>query len=103
MTTPLISLPTHASRRGWVVLTALLLIAVMDVISRPAGNSIWPPGPVFWGLLAVLIYLMIGALVTGRANPLIAAIGADGRLSTSKFQFFLWTGVVVFTYVWIFA
>lgn len=56
----------------------------------------------FFAYLALAAFYWISVLVTGSANPLHIAMGADGRLSTSKFQFFVWTGVVVFVYVLLF-
>ena len=53
--------------------------------------------PYFWGVLALLLYLAIGT-VAGKYGVLGAFRGEDGRLSSSKFQFFFWTGIVVFTY-----
>lgn len=53
------------------------------------------------GAALVLFYLLAGW--AGRNadkswNPLQVCIGTDGRLSSSKFQFFLWTIVALFTY-----
>ena len=48
-------------------------------------------------LVVVGVYLFISAVVT-RGQFLDIIMGADGRPSASKFQFFLWTGVVFFTY-----
>lgn len=53
-------------------------------------------------LVVVGVYLFISAVVT-RGQFLDIIMGADGRPSTSKFQFFLWTGVVIFTYVLIYG
>ncbi len=56
------------------------------------------------GLAFLLIYLALASLLTRkRAGFLTAAIGEDGRYSTSKFQFLVWTGVVVFAYAALFA
>ena len=61
------------------------------------------PHSYFFAYLALAAFYWISVLVTGSANPLHIAMGADGRLSTSKFQFLVWTGVVVFVYVFLFA
>lgn len=53
-------------------------------------------------LVVVAFYLTISAIVTGGKFANIIT-GVDGRTSTSKFQFFLWTAVVLFTYVLIYA
>jgi hypothetical protein len=42
-------------------------------------------------------------MLSGNWNPFKLIEGADGRPSTSKFQFFLWTVVVVFGYTAIYA
>src|SRR6202035_4593072 len=49
-------------------------------------------------LTLLLLYLLLGSL-TRRWNPLAFSIGAHGRLSSSKLQFFLWTVVALFAYV----
>ncbi|MDB5072453.1 MAG: hypothetical protein JWM87_3564 [Candidatus Eremiobacteraeota bacterium] len=48
----------------------------------------------------VLIILIVIAyvLLNDSANPLRLALGEDGRLSTSKFQFLLWTVPVIFVF-----
>lgn len=64
-----------------------------------AGSEIWA---FVAALVVVVIYLGISGIIA-RGNPLTLVMGADGRPSTSKFQFFLWTGVVLFTYVLIYG
>jgi hypothetical protein len=54
--------------------------------------------PFFYANLALSAFYWTSVVVTGKANPLHLVMGADGRLSTSKFQFFVWTAVVVFVY-----
>ena len=56
-----------------------------------------PDNPYFWGALALAAYLAIGSMA-GQYGVLGAFRGEDGRLSSSKFQFFFWTGIVVFAY-----
>ena len=58
-----------------------------------------------WKLLAVLIGLaVLGALylvtwiTSGQPNPWKLVQGADGAASTSKFQWFLWIIVILFSY-----
>jgi len=46
-----------------------------------------------------LLYVVLG----GSGNPRKLVEGADGRPSTSKFQWFLWTVVVIFSYVAVYA
>jgi hypothetical protein len=52
--------------------------------------------------LALLALLYVVASIVGHSwNPLKVAEGADGQLSTSKFQWFLWLVVVLFSYVFL--
>ncbi|HLY02228.1 MAG TPA: kelch repeat-containing protein [Candidatus Cybelea sp.] len=56
--------------------------------------------PYLAGIGGVIVYAVVGALAGSKSGGLLGAIrGEDGRLSSSKFQFFLWTGVVVFSWV----
>ncbi len=50
----------------------------------------------------VLLWLVYRTL-SGTWNPLRVVYGADGRPSTSKLQFWLWTIVVLFSYVALYA
>lgn len=60
--------------------------------------------PYIVGVVGVIIYGAIAGLAgPGNAALLGAVRGEDGRLSTSKFQFFLWTGVVIFVWVALFV
>jgi len=57
---------------------------------------------VLLGLAALaLFWFTVGAAT--KWNPMQLIMGEDGALSTSKFQFLLWTAVVVFSYVTLFA
>jgi hypothetical protein len=60
-------------------------------------------GPYAWALGALALLWVVFGLVTRGGNPLRLVVGADGRPSTSKLQWFLWTVVVVFSYVAIYA
>src|ERR1700737_4196496 len=50
------------------------------------------------GILAVAAYLVL-AYFAGNKHITKCFEGADGRPSTSKFQFFVWTGAIIFGYV----
>ena len=52
--------------------------------------------PLWVALLFVALLYAAYARVTGRWNLTVLAIGADGKLSTSKFQFLLWTCPVLY-------
>ncbi|MEA3294081.1 MAG: hypothetical protein U9P81_03775 [Euryarchaeota archaeon] len=45
-----------------------------------------------------IVVLLLIWILTGRKNPRKLFEGADGRPSTSKFQWFLWTVVIIFSY-----
>lgn len=55
-------------------------------------------GPLDAGVFIAVLYILF-VIVTKRINPLWMAIGDDGRLSSSKLQFFVWTAVTIYTYV----
>jgi hypothetical protein len=60
--------------------------------------------PYLLGVVGVIVYGAISGLAGPKSGGVLGAIrGEDGRLSTSKFQFFLWTGVVIFVWVAIFV
>jgi hypothetical protein len=88
---------------------ALLCILAIVVAGIFFGLSVWnrpgvwnaPEG--LYALLAVVAFYGICLGVSGFVNPLRLAIGADGALSASKFQFLVWNAAVIFSYVWIFA
>jgi IPT/TIG domain-containing protein len=90
------------------VIAAIIIVAYVGSLPTVRVGSVfafvpqrWWPGSLFWAYMSVLLYLSIACIVTRSVNPLQAVVGADGRLSTSKFQFFLWTGIALFTFVWI--
>jgi hypothetical protein len=51
----------------------------------------------------LLLLWILYWLATQRWNPLAVVVGADGRPSTSKLQFWLWTLVALFSYVALYA
>lgn len=55
-------------------------------------------GAILAGLGAAIVYLMLCLAVAGP-HPLKLIEGSDGRLSTSKAQWFVWTLAVAFAYV----
>jgi hypothetical protein len=93
----------HRGRAAPLVTTAAVVLAVAIAYLQWGPSPIPTLPPVFYGLLAVLVMYALSAWITGSASPFQAAMGADGRLSTSKFQFLLWTWVVVFVYAWFYA
>src|SRR6185295_9844507 len=54
-------------------------------------------------LAFLVLFWIIYRLLTGTWNPFKVVCGADGRPSTSKLQFWLWTIVVLFSYVALYA
>jgi hypothetical protein len=64
------------------------------------------PGSPYWGwfgVLTVFALWFLSATLTNDWNPFALAIGADNRLSTSKFQVWLWTAAVGFVYMMVYA
>jgi len=62
--------------------------------------SVWNwVSPYAWGLLAIGSVYVIGGVLGGAWNPLKLVEGADGRPSTSKFQWLFWTVIVLYSYV----
>jgi IPT/TIG domain len=91
-----------ASPLAWpVVGAAVLAVAIIWLLWRELLGT--PPPSVSYGYVAVFLLYVLSVWITGRLGPLHAAMGADGRLSTSKFQFLAWTAVVVFSYAWLYA
>lgn len=56
-----------------------------------------------FGFIVLLVFWLLYRILTGKWNPWKLVEGADGRPSTSKFQWFLWTVVVIFSYTTIFV
>jgi hypothetical protein len=75
------------------------LIALID----GAIPAVLRPQPVFWAWISVFVYLYLASIASRKSNPLYVVLGEDGLLSASKFQFFLWTGITLFAFVWIVA
>lgn len=61
------------------------------------------PVPFLIGLAFLFVLWLLYAAITGNWNPLKIIEGADGRPSTSKLQFFLWTAVALFSYAALYA
>jgi hypothetical protein len=59
--------------------------------------------PYFYGILTLLVIWLFYGLCSQKWNPLRLVIGEDGRASSSKFQFFLWTCMIIFGYVAIYS
>ncbi|MCB0713264.1 MAG: IPT/TIG domain-containing protein [Ignavibacteriae bacterium] len=55
------------------------------------------------GLLVLLLFWVFYRILLGTWSPSLLIDGEDGKASTSKFQWFLWTIVVIFCFVVIFA
>lgn len=54
-------------------------------------------------MLALIVLWLLYKALTGNWNPWKLIEGADGRPSASKLQWFLWTIVILFAYVAIYA
>ena len=84
---------------------AVIAAAVLFVQTSPRTGA---PGTLtghefVYAILALVLFYGICLSVSGSLNPVHLAIGADGNLSASKFQFLVWNAAVVFSYVWIYA
>ena len=55
--------------------------------------------PFLWAVGFLLLLYLLYRRVAGTWNIFSLALGADGRLSTSKCQFLLWTGAVLFVFL----
>jgi hypothetical protein len=95
---------TNASSPTWpIVGTAVVAVATAWLLWRELPLGPTPAPPAYYGYVAVFLLYVLSGWITGKMDPLQAAKGADGRLSTSKFQFLVWTAVVVFSYAWLYA
>jgi hypothetical protein len=59
--------------------------------------------PYLYGAVALLVLWLVSGLLTRTWNPVHLALGEDGRISTSKFQWLLWTAVIFFSYTVLYA
>ncbi len=59
--------------------------------------------PYLVGGAGVLFFWMLYGVFSGKWNPMELAKGGDGLPSSSKFQFLLWTGVIIFAYITIYV
>jgi hypothetical protein len=96
------------SNKQWYVLGILALTALVILLSilplwypklSPYGDRIaWllTSYPMQVALVLIAFLLIAYGLMSGSMNPLRLAMGEDGKLSTSKFQFLLWTLPVIF-------
>jgi hypothetical protein len=55
------------------------------------------------GIVVLAVLWVLCGVLCGAWNPWKLVIGADGRPSTSKLQWFLWTVVIIFSYAAIYA
>jgi hypothetical protein len=109
---PTTSAPTaagaqHAGIRLLVFFAIAMAFALACVQLAAFGRSHHvDPGSPYWGwfgALTVLALWFLSATLTNDWNPFALAMGADNRLSTSKFQVWLWTAAVGFGYMMVYA
>jgi hypothetical protein len=55
------------------------------------------------GIISIAVIYLIYAVLTGAWSPAKLFEGADGRLSLSKFQWWLWIWIIAFSYITIYA
>lgn len=83
---------------GIGLILALLVVLLFVAAVMFPDATLLRISPWAWGFLPLV--LAVGVVwTTGRFNPLAPAVGADNRLSLSKFQTLLWTYVVLYVYV----
>src|SRR5688500_6999235 len=57
------------------------------------------PNPYIIATASLIVLWLFYRVLTGSWNPLNVVLGEDGRPSTSKLQMWIWTVVVLFSYV----
>ncbi len=68
------------------------------------STAVFPALPAYvWGLIVLALIFVLYWIGSGTPNVWKLVEGADGRPSTSKLQWFLWTLVIVFSYTSIYA
>jgi len=89
----------------WSTAVGAVIVVAFYLLMALSTSLKWLPtiDPRVYGLVALLAFYVVSVSVVGGLNPLGVVVGADGRLSTSKFQFFMWTAIVVFVYAWVYA
>lgn len=75
--------------------------AVMGCAFLMGWGTIWNAW--IYAVIALALVYAISLLVSGKAAPFQLAVGADGLLSVSKFQFLAWNITVLCCYVWLAA
>lgn len=56
-----------------------------------------------WGIIVLAVLWILCGVIGNAWNPWKLISGADGRPSTSKLQWFIWTVVVIFSYIVLYA
>jgi hypothetical protein len=93
------SLPARAAGLSLLVAAAVgAMIALVPSRWRDQTLQWWIDGPYACGFAAIVLLWLLHLAITGN-HPWKLVQGEDGRTSTSKFQFWLWTVVAVFAYV----
>ncbi len=93
------SLPARAAALSLLVAAAVAaMIALVPPRWRDQTLQWWIDRPYACGFAAIVLLWLLHLAITGN-HPWKLVQGEDGRASTSKFQFWLWTVVAVFAYV----
>lgn len=88
---------------GAILCVVAIVIAGFLFVQASVHNAGYTGHEVVYAILAVVLFYGVCLSVSGSINPIHLAIGADGSLSSSKFQFLVWNAAVVFSYIWIYA
>lgn len=74
------------------------VVVVTNTTRATAVTSGWKWSAVLIGVGVLALLYILGGIFAGAWNPWKLVEGADGRASTSKFQWALWIVVVIFAY-----
>jgi hypothetical protein len=88
---------------GGILCFAAIVIAGFLFVQASRQNAGYTGHEVVYAFLALFLFYGVCMSVSGSLYPIDLAIGADGNLSASKFQFLVWNAAVVFSYIWIYA
>ena len=94
------NLPTQAGLALSLLVAASVgaMIALVPERWRDQTLQWYLDRPFICGFIAMVLLWLLHLAITGN-HPWKLVEGEDGRASTSKFQFWLWTAVAIFAYV----
>lgn len=94
-------------RLTWGASAIVLVVALVITVLRAKNASAWAHSSLSQASLAAvalwLVLLGVSALTASRGHLIRMLIGGDGRLSTSYFQAWVWTLVLVWAFLYFMA